>query len=1535
MPGKFPMTRRMSVEIAAVAFCLLFVTFLCQRLAGQQGDAVSAPPPVVVKKHDPSQTVLTAQEQAFLKEHPVITVAVDRSAAPIEFMNDQGQNVGLSFDYLKEMTKKFGMTFDVINFSNRPTAFNSVKTGKVDMFAAISPDRIGEGLIYTKPYLSLPIVVYTQMKKPYVHDLEDLAGKNVGVVNGNNYVSLLEKQHKSLQLVYLRNAEEGMQKLMSGEIDAFLGNMLTTGWAITSGGYTHVQISGRTDYKVEVCMATRKSMTVLRGILQKGLDSMTPQQVYSIQNDWMKIEYKRQTDRRTLWALLGLSIFMTLLFVIWNHRLRREAIRRQRMTDEMRQNEEYLQSVFDTMSSGVMLIDPRTFCIEQVNDYACKLIGLPREKIVGRICNDFVCPAERGHCPVVAMGGNMELTERSLIDCTGKMVPILKAVVRIKHGGKDMFLETFTDMTQVKKAEMQIQADEDKYRSLFEMSREATIVSRNMHIIECNDAAVSMFGYESKDEMLKLGPLDLSSPQQAGGQSSEELLNELAADAATGSLPLMEWQFRRKDGSTFTGEVLTSPAIVDGTPAVQGNIRDVSVRKAIEMERGIFQQAIVNAPVSVVITDADGSIEYVNPFFTKVTGYELYEVLGKNPRVLQSGRTSKDVYEDMWATLGAGRMWSGHFYNRTKDGREFNEYALITPIVDSDGKIIHYLAVKQDVTEREELREKVENLARFPSENPNPVFRMSADGIVLYANAAGREFLKLWNTAIGQLAPDDFPQIVKEVFEAKTVRQVAMPAGDKYYSISFASIGVQNCVNAYAHDVTELRKISNERDRLFNNSVDMLCIGGLDGYFKEVNPAWTKVLGWTAHELTCRKWIEFVHPDDIAATQANEEKLAHGHVVNGFENRFICKDGTYRWMSWNIFAMQDEGMAFGVARDITEIKKQRELLQESQERFSLALEGAALGLWDWNVRTNENFINDRWAEMLGYTRDEIIQTFPDTANLLHPEDRPKMQEQLEAHLAGNTDYYRCRFRMKTKSGEYKWIWSVGRVMERDKNGNPLRVLGVHQDIDEQKRIEDELIRAKIEAEEANQAKSLFLANMSHEIRTPMNAILGYTQLMQRDAGLSDVQHKYLEIINHSGTHLLSLINDILEMSKIEAGRARTNSVIFDFTSMLQDIEMMFHVRTAPQNVMLRTVVKSEVPRYIKSDESKIRQILINLIGNAVKFTSSGHIIITVDCKVDNPEPAADIVRNIKFKVDVEDTGCGIALEDMQKIFEAFEQTHTAIERGGTGLGLPISREYARMLDGDITATSEPGLGSTFTFTFTAQYVEEPQQATVESQITNVVGLAAGRDSASVLVVDDKENNRTVLVNLLAGVGFFVRSAENGCDALDIVKQWQPDVILMDRRMPMMDGYEAMRKIKDMPQGKKIPVLIVTASALEENRSDALGYGADGFIRKPYNEKEIFDAIRRVTGIEYVYDGGEAGEGLGDYRPSPEEINALPEELRSGLKLALNDGDVERINIFIGRISDENKSLGTYLLGLAEHYEYAKLQKLLALDLNEK
>ncbi|MBF0241574.1 MAG: transporter substrate-binding domain-containing protein [Desulfamplus sp.] len=540
------------------------------------------------------------------------------------------------------------------------------------------------------------------------------------------------------------------------------------------------------------------------------------------------------------------------------------------------------------------------------------------------------------------------------------------------------------------------------------------------------------------------------------------------------------------------------------------------------------------------------------------------------------------------------------------------------------------------------------------------------------------------------------------------------------------------------------------------------------------------------------------------------------------------------------------------------------------------------------------------------------------------------------------------------------------------------------EIDARRKIEGELIRAKEEAERArvyaeksrdeaqkasddaqraNQAKSIFLANMSHEIRTPMNAILGYSRLMQSDNTLSIDQKKSLMTINSSGEHLLNLINDILEMSKIEAGRVEINKNGFDLFALVEDIRLLFKERAASKGVELKISHLSEeilsegIPRYIMADEAKVRQILINLIGNAIKFTDSGYVALTLS-GVD--EDLRQNIRNYQFKSEsyivfrVIDTGVGIAQDDHESIFQSFEQTDMGRSKEGTGLGLAICRKYVELMGGTLFVDSTLSKGSTFTIILPVAEVLEkdvpvkPKKRRVlgikKSSITSGISENRGQNGCKILVVDDKETNRDVLTRLLAPVGIVVKEASNGKEALDIFYEWQPQMVLMDIRMPVMDGVEATKKIKSSKMGDKTFVIVVSASAMEEQRIEVMASGADAFIRKPFQESEIFNAIETYLGVEFIYelevqdngfkDGSELLSNSGQSETEKEYLSTiraaqlqnlnLPESLVQEMIKAVEGGYIDILKSKIEMVAKTDLQLARHLQELADNYEYEKL-----------
>jgi len=392
-----------------------------------------------------------------------------------------------------------------------------------------------------------------------------------------------------------------------------------------------------------------------------------------------------------------------------------------------------------------------------------------------------------------------------------------------------------------------------------------------------------------------------------------------------------------------------------------------------------------------------------------------------------------------------------------------------------------------------------------------------------------------------------------------------------------------------------------------------------------------------------------------------------------------------------------------------------------------------------------------------------------------------------------------------------------------------------------------------EVEASNRAKSVFLSTMSHEIRTPMNAILGYSQLMLRDPTLGTDSQANLRIINRSGEHLLALINDVLDMSKIEAGRTELNPTTFSLSGLLNDVAGMFRLRAEAKALRFQVVVTGESVPYIVADEGKIRQVLINLLGNALKFTERGSITLRVALSK-RTEREMNTANRWWFSAHVEDTGLGISEDEQKKLFQSFNQFNQK-QRGnsqGTGLGLAISRAYALLMGGELTVESSPGTGSVFYFGIPVEH-GDAKVAVRQSAVRRVRGIRAGQAIPRILVADDLHENRDWLLKLLAAVGFSVRCADDGEAAIREWREWSPRLILMDVHMPVMDGLEATRRIKAAPGGEETVIVVLTASVLDADRLNFRRSGADDFLGKPCREDELLEKVRALLNISYDYE----------------------------------------------------------------------------------
>jgi len=909
---------------------------------------------------------------------------------------------------------------------------------------------------------------------------------------------------------------------------------------------------------------------------------------------------------------------------------------------------------------------------------------------------------------------------------------------------------------------------------------------------------------------------------------------------------------------------------------------------------------------------------------------------------------------DLFPTVEQQNLWRGYFSRALAEGglhiehrTFFSETVLdltISVIARSDGPPA-LAAFGRDVTEQKRVEARLvaseEKYRRLVEDAPLGVYEREAGGAFRFANrglleqmgVAGLEELnerygsveRRWKRPEQQ---DEYLRLLRENGKVQGFdAEIGLVDGSTKWHQLYARLEAESGeIRGFSIDKTESHRAEAElrdeqefRKLLIDESPAYIVVLDAGGRIRMTNRSMLEATGYEESELVGRDYLEAVVPEkDRDEVRKVFQGMAENHARSMNTNRVVAKDGRALVCEWRGVPVFKEGAVdflFGVGIDITDKKEASDALLKVRERAAQYLTLAEVVIMALDEKGRVTLLNRKGYDVLGREDGSLLGV--DWIDTCEPaETREAHRLRYEGIMRGEVEFLEYfENDILVKNGERRLIGWRSTVL-RDEEGRPQGMLSSGEDITERRRAEstlrnsqenlerlvaertralDEtvssLAKARDAAETANRAKSVFLANMSHEIRTPMNAVLGFAQLLDRDPELSPPARERVATILKSGDHLLAIINDILEMSRIEAGFTEVKSVPFDLHALLDDVVTMFKVRADENGLTLDFSRDEGLPRHVTTDKAKLRQILINLVGNAIKFTREGGVAVR-----------AASVAGASIEITVKDTGIGIEAAEMPEIFRPFERTSAGRDMAqGTGLGLSISREYARLLGGDIVLESEAGKGTTAVLRIDVPggtpALEEAPSA------PKILGLREGRKPATVLVVDDQRSNRMVLRQLLESIGFAVGEAENGSVALDKIAADRPACVLMDLVMPVMDGHQALLRLRERFSPAELPIIGVSASVFDLDGEKLRRDGFNALIGKPYKEAPLLAAIGEACGIQYEYAGEESSAPHGVRAPAtgPLRPASLPPDWLGRFEAALARGNVTRLRLLVREI----------------------------------
>ncbi|MEG4941069.1 PAS domain S-box protein [Microcoleus sp. F4-D5] len=974
---------------------------------------------------------------------------------------------------------------------------------------------------------------------------------------------------------------------------------------------------------------------------------------------------------------------------------------------------------------------------------------------------------------------------------------------------------------------------------------------------------------------------------------------------------------------------------------------------ALQKSQARFAGILEIANDAIISVDRAQRITLFNQGAEKIFGYKMEDILGEPLNLLLPKQFrdahSQHIKQFAHSYSRARRMGErGEILGRRQDGTLFAAEASISRLEMGDETV--FTVILRDISDRKQieiaLRNSEEQFRHAFEDASIGMALVALDGHWIKVNPAlcqiigysSEELLALTFQEISH--PDDLEVDLSYLAQllAGTISTYQLEKryfhkqGHIIWILLNVSL-VQNEEGNPLHFIYQIQEITDRKEAqktlelqsiIMNNMAGGVClIKASDLTIVYTNPTFDAMFGYTDGELAGQSvsvlnYVDTNITPDVTVLDIVTQIQQTGEAKYEAQNK--KKDGTLFWcrVHTSMFEHPEYGTVYvAVQEDATELKLAEQALHASTNRLNFLLNYSPVVIFSSKPAGDygATFISENIKDVLGYESREFLEDSKFWVNHLHPDDVEPVLNGL-ANLFVD-DFYFHEYRFRRSDGIYRWMLGQLRLI-RDDSGTPVEILGYLIDISDRKQAELEFHQAN----EANQAKTVFLANMSHELRTPLNSILGFTQLMSYESNLTRSLQERLQIVNRSGRHLLDLINDILDLSKIESGRMTLNLSDFDLTNLLTSIEEMLQFRVQSKELQLVVEQDPELPRFVHTDEKKLYQVLTNLLSNAIKFTKQGSVSLRV--RVTQRDQTS-----CHLCFEVEDTGVGIAPAEIDKLFKVFVQAQAGNNLSqGSGLGLAISQKLVKLMGGQIRVKSTLNRGSTFSFEIRVQ-LPQAESLPPESINQRVIGLAPGQPSYRILVVEDLEENRRLLVESLTSVGFEVREAQHGVEALSLWESWLPHLILMDLRMPIVDGYTAIKYIRKFPKSQETVIIALTASVFEEEREKVLMAGCNDFISKPFQQRDIFDKIAKYLGVKYIYEVVEpTSKKLLVETLSVEDLSEMSPQWLEQMYHAAYYLDTEVMNELILQIPESKASLSKALTDCINNFNSDRIMELI-------